>query len=100
MKLVLAAAVGIAALISAAPAQADSIDQQFLNLVTSETNLTNTDGDSGIISAGHQVCHMLAQGYSENDVYRKMTSHYGGPDRADASKFIGLAEGMFCPQYA
>ena len=79
----------------AAPAQADPVEDAFLNAVT-EAGVVMGDPGSAV-AVGHQVCPMLADpGQNAADVAAKVAD-MGGMSLGPATMFTGLAISMFCP---
>ncbi|KUH88812.1 MULTISPECIES: DUF732 domain-containing protein [unclassified Mycobacterium] len=78
-----------------APAQADPVDDAFLNAVT-EAGVVMSDPGSAV-AVGQQVCPMLADP-SQNaaDVAAKVAD-MGGMSLGPATMFTGIAVSMFCP---
>jgi hypothetical protein len=84
-----------AAAVVAAPAQADPVEDAFLNAVT-EAGVVMGDPGSAV-AVGHQVCPMLADpGQNAADVAAKVAD-MGGMSLGPATMFTGLAISMFCP---
>ncbi len=86
-----AAATGLAA-----PAQADSTADTFLNALTT-AGLANVDTGNAV-ELGQSVCPMLADtGQNTADVAAKVAD-IGGMPLGPAHMFTGLAISVFCPQ--
>lgn len=79
----------------AAPAQADPVEDAFLNAVT-EAGVVMSDPGSAV-AVGQQVCPMLADpGQNAADVAAKVAD-MGGMSLGPATMFTGIAISMFCP---
>lgn len=88
-------AAGVTATALAAPAQADPVDDAFLNALTS-SGLTGID-QATAVSVGQQVCPMLAEpGQQMADVAADVSDAIGRP-LGPATMFTGLAITLFCP---
>ncbi|KUI15466.1 hypothetical protein AU192_21380 [Mycobacterium lehmannii] len=84
-----------AAAVVAAPAQADPVDDAFLNAV-SEAGVVMSDPSSAV-AVGQQVCPMLADpGQNAANVAAKV-AEMGGMSLGPATMFTGIAISMFCP---
>ncbi|MGE2721934.1 DUF732 domain-containing protein [Mycolicibacterium celeriflavum] len=84
-----------AAAVVAAPAQADPVDDAFINAVT-EAGVVMSDPSSAA-AVGQQVCPMLAEpGQNAADVAAKVAD-MGGMSLGPATMFTGIAISMFCP---
>src|ERR1700761_5565767 len=91
----ISASVLAAALVWAAPAQADPTDDAFLSALTS-AGIGNVDPGNAA-ALGQQVCPMLAQpGQTAADVASKVADT-GGMSLGPATMFTGLAISLFCP---
>jgi Protein of unknown function (DUF732) len=94
---VLTVAVGLmtAAATLAAPARADTIDDQFLSALTN-AGISNTDPAS-TVALGESVCPMLVEpGKSLATVYSSVANNGIPPEMA--AFFTGIAISMYCPQ--
>jgi Protein of unknown function (DUF732) len=85
----LAAATGLAA-----PAQADSTTDAFLNAVTSAG--LNVDPGSAV-ELGKSVCPMLADSSQSTADVASKVADMGGMSLGPATMFTGLAVSIFCP---
>lgn len=93
--LVLTTGLLTAAAVVATPAQADPVEDAFLNAVT-EAGVVMSDPGSAV-TVGQQVCPMLADpGQNAADVAAKVAD-MGGMSLGPATMFTGLAISMFCP---
>ncbi|OBI84643.1 DUF732 domain-containing protein [Mycobacterium sp. E740] len=77
------------------PAQADPVDDAFLNAVS---NAGVVMGDpASAVAVGQQVCPMLSDpGQNAADVAAKVAD-MGGMSLGPATMFTGIAISMFCP---
>lgn len=97
MKILIAALAAAAALIGAAPAQADSSD--FLDRVQ-DLGWYDNRGDAYLLDNGYLVCRLLARGYDGNDVARGIYRNTGlDVTAADAIGFVIIAVEELCPQF-
>jgi Protein of unknown function (DUF732) len=79
----------------ASPAQADPVEDAFLNAVTEAGVVMGDPGSAAAI--GRQVCPMLADpGQDAADVASKVAD-MGGMPLGPATMFTGLAISTFCP---
>jgi Protein of unknown function (DUF732) len=84
-----------AAAFVASPAQADPVDDAFLNAVTEAGVFMGEPGSA--VAMGQQVCPMLADpGQNAADVAAKV-AEIGGMSLGPATMFTGIAISMFCP---
>ncbi|ULE35869.1 DUF732 domain-containing protein [Mycobacterium sp. IDR2000157661] len=84
-----------AAAVVASPAQADPVEDAFLNAVT-EAGVAMGDPGSAA-SIGQQVCPMLSEpGQNAADVAAEVAD-MGGMSLGPATMFTGIAISMFCP---
>ena len=91
----LSAALLAAAAVTAPPAQADPVDDAFLNAVT-QAGVVMGDPSSAV-SLGQQVCPMLSEpGQTAADVAAEVADT-GGMSLGPATMFTGIAISMFCP---
>lgn len=97
MKILIAAALTAAALVTAPAAQAFTADElEFLRDVSS-VGITNTEGRAGIVDSGWQVCDILSQGYSRNWVARQV---YLGSQEANGAAGITYSGAQALVYYA
>jgi Protein of unknown function (DUF732) len=95
MALVLATGILTAAAVVASPAQADPVDDAFINAVTEAGVFMGDPGSA--VAIGQQVCPMLAApGQNAADVAAKVAD-LGGMPLGPATMFTGLAISTFCP---
>jgi hypothetical protein len=81
--------------ILAAPAQADSSDDDFLSALA-DAGIGSVDAGNAA-ALGEQVCPMLAEpGQTAADVAAKVADA-GGMSLGPATMFTGVAISMFCP---
>ncbi|MCV7361779.1 DUF732 domain-containing protein [Mycolicibacterium neworleansense] len=86
---------GLAALVIAAPAQADPIDQTFVDAL-SQAGVGAAD-PAQAVALGQSVCPMLAEpGQTAADVAAKVADT-GGMSLGPATMFTGVAISTFCP---
>ena len=86
--------VSVAAVV-AAPAQADPVEDAFLNAVT-EAGVVMGDPGSAV-SIGQQVCPMLAEPGQNAANVASEVADMGGMPLGPATMFTGIAITMFCP---
>jgi Protein of unknown function (DUF732) len=87
----LAAAVGLAA-----PAYADSADDQFLASLQA-AGVTFPD-PAKVIAAGKWVCQTVGQGTQMADVVKTIQDKNPGLHGDNAAKFTAIAASVYCPQ--
>jgi Protein of unknown function (DUF732) len=88
---------GFTALIGlAAPAQADP-NGDFLAALKS-AGITYKNGPDAI-GTGQRACQLMDQGHSEADVVKGMTEQNKGFTNDDATRFVEIAEHVYCPQH-
>jgi Protein of unknown function (DUF732) len=94
----LAVLAGVGAAIGlAAPAQADP-DRDFLAALNNAGITYKTGPDA--IGIGQRACQLMDQGHPEADVIKGMTQQNAGITNAAATKFVQIAENVYCPQHA
>lgn len=86
----------VAAIGLAAPAHADP-DGDFLAALK-KTGITYESGPDAI-GIGHRACQLMDQGHSEADVINGMTQQNSGFTADAATKFVQIAENVYCPQH-
>jgi hypothetical protein len=92
---VLAAGLSAVALVAAAPAQADPVDDAFLDAVGGAGVGMPTPADA--VALGQSVCPMLSQpGQSAADAAAAV-ANTAGMSLGPATMFTGLAISAFCP---
>jgi hypothetical protein len=79
-------------------AHADTIDNQFLAMLTSE-GITDHISPAHAIEAGHFVCQKLDDGQTPNDVAGDVLNSSSMP-AYHSGYFVGAAIKVYCPQYA
>jgi hypothetical protein len=85
----------VAAAVAAAPAQADPVEDAFLNAVA-EAGVVMGDPGSAV-AIGQQVCPMLSEpGQNAANVAAEVADK-GGMSLGPATMFTGIAISMFCP---
>ena len=87
----IAAVVGLAA-----PAYADSADDQFLALLQA-AGVTFPD-PAKVIAAGRWVCQTVGQGTQMADVVKTIQDKNPGLHADNAAKFTAIAASVYCPQ--
>jgi len=93
----LVALAGLVAVIGlAAPAHADP-DGDFLAALN-KTGITYKSGPDAI-GIGHRACQLMDQGHSEAAVIKGMTEQNSGFTTDAATKFVEIAENVYCPQH-
>lgn len=80
----------------AAPARADS-DGDFLAALNN-AGITYQSGPDAI-GIGHHACKLMDQGHPEADVIKGMTEQNAGFTTGAATKFVQIAENVYCPQH-
>lgn len=92
---VFAAGVSAAALLTAAPAQADPVDDAFIDALGSSGVGMPNPADA--VALGQSVCPMLSEpGQSAADAAAKVADT-AGMSLGPATMFTGLAISAFCP---
>lgn len=97
MKRVLVLASVIAALGLAAPAHADSNDEQFLAALEG-AGLTHRGPDHAI-AAGRAVCDLMDGGLSPMDTVNAVKTTNPGFSLKNAAQFAGIAATAYCPEH-
>ncbi|MED5814858.1 DUF732 domain-containing protein [Mycolicibacterium sp. 050232] len=88
-------ATGFAAVVSAAPAQADPVDQTFVDAL-GQAGVGAVD-PAQAVALGQSVCPMLSEpGQNAADVAAKVADA-GGMSLGPATMFTGIAISTFCP---
>jgi Protein of unknown function (DUF732) len=88
---------GLGAVIGlAAPAQADA-NGDFLAALN-KANITYKSGPDAI-GIGQRACQLMDQGHPEADVIKGMTQENAGFTNDAATKFVQIAENVYCPQH-
>lgn len=77
-------------------AQADGVDDAFLNAVKGKG--INFSSPQAAILAGHQVCDELDQGRHKADVANDLAKG-GNLDGYHAGYFVGLSVAAYCPRH-
>ena len=87
---------GLAALIGmAAPAHADSNDDQFLSLL--EASGITFQSPDRVIATGRLVCKLADQGKQMQDVVNIIQSSNPGLHGDNAARFTAIAVDSYCP---
>jgi hypothetical protein len=96
MRLLLALASVAAVIGIAAPAHADSDDDNFLASLRA-AGLTYPD-PGRVIAAGKYVCNSVNQGKPMADVVKDVQNQNPGLQGDNAAKFTAIAANVYCPQ--
>ncbi|ETW25216.1 hypothetical protein MGAST_03965 [Mycobacterium gastri 'Wayne'] len=94
--LVLAVALLRLAVVATPTAQADRVDDAFLNAVKSKG--INFPSPQAAIVAGHQVCNELDLGRQKPDVATDVTNS-SNLDGYRAGYFVGVSIAAYCPRH-
>lgn len=86
----------VAALLSAAPASADEVDDAFIASLT-QNGIAMSDGGSAIAMA-RSICAGFDKGRTSTMLAMKLMKDTG-LSRRQAGYFIGAAVSAYCPQY-
>ena len=92
-----AAALGLAALLSAGTANAGTADDQFLAALHKQ-GITFGNTQSAI-NVAHHVCDALGQGMEPSQISQQLASHNPGIDGQSALLITVDAAQSYCPQY-
>jgi len=92
-----AAALGLAALLSAGTANAGTADDQFLAALHQQ-GITFGNTQSAI-NVAHHVCDALGQGMEPSQISQQLASHNPGIDRQAALLITVDSAQSYCPQY-
>jgi len=95
--LVLMAAVPAMAAVTMPPADADSIDNAFLNALQAKGIKFATP--QAAIVAGHEVCDELLQGNKQKPDVASTVMSNSQMDSYHAGFFVGLSVTAYCPQF-
>jgi hypothetical protein len=90
-----AGTLGLAALLAAGTANADTADDQFLAALQQQ-GIGFVNADMPIHNA-HSVCTDFDNGVPVSRIYQSMAP--SGLDAAGAKKFVVIAAEAYCPQY-
>jgi hypothetical protein len=92
-----AGTVGLAALLAAGTANADTSDDQFLAALQQQgIGFSNTQS---AIGAAHHACDALGQGMEPSEISQHMLSANSHLDQQTAVTIIVDAAQFYCPQY-
>ena len=80
----------------AAPAKANA-DGDFLAALNN-VGITYQNGPDAI-GIGRRACQLMDQGHPEADVVKGMTEQNKGFTNDDATRFVQIAEHVYCPQH-
>jgi Protein of unknown function (DUF732) len=99
VKTALAAAALLAvAVVVATPAQADTDDTVFLRALHNR-ELSSSGGDQELISLGHAICGMLADGYTMNGIASSGGLHTSKLSADDVRFIVQTSAAAYCPEY-
>jgi hypothetical protein len=97
MKLLFGVGISAGALLLAAPANADTDDQLYLNALHNY-GMSNDMGDQAEINIGHAVCRWRSQeGYSELGVATHFVTINPRISMEQAWFLLRTAEAIYCP---
>ncbi|ORB91192.1 DUF732 domain-containing protein [Mycobacterium persicum] len=96
VRLILVVALFCLAELGTPTAQADGVDDAFLNAVKAKG--INFASPQTAIMAGHQVCDELDQGRHKADVANDLAKG-GNLDGYHAGYFVGLSVAAYCPRH-
>jgi hypothetical protein len=96
VRLLLVLAGFAAAIGPAAPAQADT-NGDFLAALNN-AGITYHDGPDAI-GSGQRACQLMDQGHPESDVIKGMAEQNKGFTNDGATRFVQIAEKVYCPQH-
>ena len=92
-----AAALGLAGLLAAGTAHADTADDQFLAALHQQ-GISFGDTQSAI-NVAHHVCDALGQGMEPSQISQQLVSHNTRIDRQSALLITVDSAQSYCPQY-
>lgn len=95
-SLLLAALFTLATVAAAPVAQADAVDNQFLNALQSHD--INFGSPQAAIQAAHRVCDELDSGRPKADVANEVTGS-SNLDGYHAGYFVGVSIAAYCPRH-
>lgn len=95
-SLVLATLLPLAAVAGAPLAQADGVDNQFLNAL--QAHAINFGSPQAAILAAHRVCDELDAGRQKADVANEVTGS-SNLDGYHAGYFVGVSIAAYCPRH-
>jgi hypothetical protein len=94
---VAAAVLLVAAVAIAAPAHADTDDTVFLRALHNR-ELSSSGGDQELISLGHAICGMLADGYTMNGISSSGGLHASKLSSDDVKFIVQTSAAAYCPE--
>jgi hypothetical protein len=98
MRLLVALA-GFAATIGlAAPAHADAATDANFLAALNNAGITYKSGPDAT-AIGQRACQLMDQGYSQDVIVKGMTDQNQGLTTDTATKFMQIAENVYCPQH-
>ncbi|MBI2700239.1 MAG: DUF732 domain-containing protein [Mycobacterium sp.] len=95
-SLVLAALLTLATVAAAPAAQADGVDNQFLNAL--QSHAINFGSPQAAIQAAHKVCDELDSGRQKAEVANEVTGS-SNLDGYHAGYFVGVSVAAYCPRH-
>lgn len=96
MKLPLATAAVAVVIGLAAPAHADTTQDQAFLVALGGAGLTYQSADSAV-TAGKTVCEMAKAGKPAVDVVKVLQDQNPGLTQVNAAKFTAISAGVYCP---
>ena|SRR3989442_10764543 len=84
---------------SAAPARADTDDDQFLQIMAAY-DIVSDAGPAGLLHLAHTVCNDRAQGYSDLITATRVNNANLGLGLNRAGFIVSVAEHIYCPQFS
>jgi hypothetical protein len=87
-----------AAILASTPAQADTDDTVFLRALHNR-ELSSSGGDQELISLGHAICGMLADGYTMNGIASSGGLHTSKLSADDVRFIVQTSAAAYCPEY-
>ncbi|QLL05119.1 DUF732 domain-containing protein [Mycobacterium vicinigordonae] len=90
-------AIVLGALVTAATASADSLDNRFIKLLQSE-GISDHISPSHAVEAAHMVCTKLEQGMTPTEVASDVLNSSSMP-AYHSGYFVGAAIEVYCPQF-
>jgi Protein of unknown function (DUF732) len=98
---IILAAVAVAAMVVTAPtAAADDPDAAYLKALHNHGIVGVNGGDPALIRYGHEICGLLADGYSMNAVTGMLQLNEKNGATDDEMEFlVKAAAASYCPQY-
>jgi hypothetical protein len=94
---VVAGMLGLAALLAAGTANAETADDQFLGALQQQG--IDFGSMKSAITVAHHVCDALGQGMEPSDISSNIAGANGRIDRQTALVIVVAAARSYCPQY-